>query len=132
MRVVSDNEKCIGCLACVVACADHHSSADEPIALRLYERAQKSAGYTSYATFSCHHCEDAECVSVCPAGAISRNEDGLVLVDGELCIGCQACAAACPFDIPRFDKEGKMIKCDGCLGDPACVKICPQGALSVI
>ncbi|MGI6071542.1 MAG: 4Fe-4S dicluster domain-containing protein [Lachnospiraceae bacterium] len=133
MRVVCDNEKCTGCLACVVTCLDHHYPEGDANAapLRIHRKTVYPSGYTGYVTESCHHCENAPCAAACPAGAVSRRQDGLIMVDKELCIGCGACKQACPFDIPRFDAEGKMVKCDGCGGDPACVKICPNKALRV-
>jgi len=110
MRIVSDNDRCVGCLRKVTS----------------------ASGYTKYITESCRHCGKARCIEACPVDAISRTEEGWVVVDRSECIGCRACSAACPFDIPQFDYEGKMFKCDGCGGDPACVKICPNGALSII
>ena len=134
MRIVSDNDKCSGCLACVVACIDHHYNENENDAVsgRIYRLVTEPSGYTKYVTESCRHCADAGCLNVCPADAISRDGDGWVRVDQKLCIGCQACSAACPFDIPRFRSDGKMFKCDGCGGSPACVRICPNKALSII
>ena len=133
MRIVSDNEKCTGCLACVITCIDHHYSEDKGDAIsgRLYKLTTEASGYTKYITESCRHCTNASCMDVCPAGAISKNAEGWVITDQDLCIGCQACRDACYFDIPRFRSDGKMFKCDGCLGDPACVKICPNEALSI-
>lgn len=134
MRIVSDNEKCVGCLACVVTCIDHHYSENETAAVsgRLYRLYTSPSGYTKYVTESCRHCDNAACIEVCPVQAVSRTDSGWVVTDQDQCIGCQACASACPFDIPRFRQDGKMFKCDGCLGDPACVKICPDGALKIM
>ncbi len=133
MRVVCDDNKCVGCLACVVTCIDHHYSEDvkDAVSGRTYRKITLPSGYTKYITESCHHCENAPCMDHCPADAISRDDSGWVTVDRDLCIGCRACAGVCPFDIPRFTSDGKMFKCDGCGGDPACVKMCPNGALSI-
>lgn len=133
MRIVCENEKCTGCLACVVTCLDHHYSADvsDAVAPRRYKKAVQPSGYTKYDTYSCYHCKNAPCAAACPVGAIRQDESGWVLVDRLACVGCGQCVKACPFHIPQIDKGDKMVKCDGCGGDPNCVKICPNGALSI-
>lgn len=132
MRVVCDNRKCTGCLACVVTCLDHHypSDAKGAVAPRRYKKSVQPSGYTKYDTYSCYHCKSASCAEVCPVGAI-RQENGWVTVDREVCIGCGQCIKACPFGIPQLGHDGKMIKCDGCGGEPNCVKVCPNNALTV-
>ena len=62
----------------------------------------------------------------------------LTLFDNTNCIGCHSCAMACPFGAPSFNEEGKMVKCDGCIERlrrgliPACVRVCPTGALTCV
>ena len=89
MKIVCENEKCNGCLACVVSCLDHHYPADAcgAVAPRRYKKAVQPSGYTKYDTYSCHHCEDAPCAAVCPTGAIRKSEDGWVRVDRAVCVG---------------------------------------------
>jgi anaerobic dimethyl sulfoxide reductase subunit B (iron-sulfur subunit) len=88
---------------------------------------------------ACLHCVEPACLDACPVEAISkRAEDGLVLVDEELCIGCQSCAEVCPFDVPQFDDTETMRKCDLCRSQnlagasPPCVDTCPGKALSLM
>ena len=66
---------------------------------------------------SCLHCDEAACVTVCPTGAsYKRSEDGIVLVDEELCIGCDLCAWACPYGARELDADqGVMKKCTLCI-----------------
>ncbi len=86
---------------------------------------------------ACMHCTTAACVTVCPSGALYYNKEfGTVGMDREKCIGCKECVSACPFEVPRYDKETeKVSKCDMCETrisnnlTPACVKACPTGAL---
>lgn len=84
---------------------------------------------------SCMHCEEPACLAVCPAEAIQKRADGIVVVDKTHCIGCRYCSQACPFEVPHFLPEG-MDKCDCCLGNgiaagdiPYCVQECRTGAL---
>ncbi|MBI4904910.1 MAG: 4Fe-4S binding protein [Acidobacteria bacterium] len=85
---------------------------------------------------ACNHCEDADCVQVCPVKAISRRADGIVVVDTSRCIGCQMCGKSCPYAAPQYHTvTGKMQKCTMCFDrvdkglEPACATVCPTGAL---
>ena len=87
-------------------------------------------------SISCLHCAKPACLEVCPVDAISkRAEDGIVVVDRAVCIGCRSCARACPYGAPQFGRDGTMQKCNLCLGRitrgevPACVATCPGEAL---
>jgi len=84
----------------------------------------------------CRHCEDAPCVAVCPTGALHReDEEGPVLIDSELCVGCKMCVVVCPFGVITMSRDKAIIKCDLCIDrleqgqEPACVAACPTGAL---
>ena len=73
---------------------------------------------------------------VCPQRAIYQDEEtGFILVEKEKCTGGRTCEAACPMQVIRFDKNGKMAKCDGCIEEirngrkPACVRTCFAGAV---
>jgi len=70
---------------------------------------------------------------VCPVDAITKREDGIVLIDEELCTGCKDCIEACPLGVMQFDEEkGLAEKCDLCVErierglQPACVAACPS------
>jgi molybdopterin-containing oxidoreductase family iron-sulfur binding subunit len=72
-----------------------------------------------YLSFNCFHCENPPCTKVCPTGATYKDEDGIVLVDYEICIGCRYCMAACPYNARRFNwwepkhQEGRISPLDG-------------------
>ena len=68
---------------------------------------------------SCLHCEEPACVTVCPTGAsYKREEDGIVLVNPDTCIGCKLCSWACPYGAREYDaSHGVMKKCTLCV-DP--------------
>ena len=80
----------------------------------------------------CNHCSSPNCVSVCPTGATyKREEDGIVVVDPDICIGCKYCIQACPYDARFLNPvTGAADKCDFCLHRvsqglaPACVETC--------
>lgn len=82
------------------------------------------------------HCDDPACTKVCPSGAMHKREDGFVVVDEDVCIGCRYCHMACPYGAPQYNAEkGHMTKCDGCYSrvaegkQPICVESCPLRAL---
>ena len=62
-------------------------------------------------------------------------ESGLVLYDTVSCDGCGQCLKSCPMGAISLDCDGKIQKCDGCIERqragkiPACVRVCPTGAL---
>ena len=138
-KIICDLKKCSGCLACVVACIDQHydETVEHAVSCRLYDRFTAESGMTCYKTRSCLHCENPECVAACPAEALVKNEQGFVIPIREKCIGCRACEKACPHNVPVFDEEGKLVKCDGCEVrvahglEPACVRACTVGCLKL-
>ena len=137
-----DMEKCSACGACAVACMDQNDiDPDRELPFRnvfCVDR-RDSAGVESVcASLSCMHCADAPCVPACPSACLAKDaETGFTLYDNQNCIGCHSCAMACPFGVPSFNSQGKMEKCDGCSVrlahgmEPACVRVCPTGALRV-
>jgi Fe-S-cluster-containing dehydrogenase component len=163
-----DLDTCVGCHACVVSCkewntggygaplSDHDAYGAAPSGAWLnrvhsFEVTPAHAGQNGHAQAkaqlvhfpkSCLHCDDAPCVTVCPTGAsYKRSEDGIVLVDESMCIGCGLCAWACPYGAREMDQAaGVMKKCTLCVDRiynehipeedriPACVRACPAGA----
>lgn len=133
-----DMTRCVGCRACQVACKDKNRL-DVGTILRFAKTYETGAfpkvGMYNYAG-TCNHCENAACVNVCPTGAMYKAEDGTVIHDAALCIGCQACKTACPYSVPQFvPAESIVRKCDACASlrakgqNPACVDACPSRAL---
>ena len=137
-RVYAREEVCMGCGLCEVYCIAAHSrnrdnvikaykkEKPRPVSRIIVERETPiSFG------LQCRHCENAECISACIAGAMQRErETGIVKNDPERCVGCWTCILACPFGVIVRDENGKKAasKCDLCSqsGDlPACVKNCP-------
>ncbi|MBQ7599340.1 MAG: 4Fe-4S binding protein [Clostridia bacterium] len=81
---------------------------------------------------SCRHCTDPICQKSCIAGAISK-ADGVVRIDRSKCVGCLTCVLVCPYGALSPGEDGIMQKCELCLenacGAPACVTGCPNKAI---
>jgi Fe-S-cluster-containing dehydrogenase component len=75
-------------------------------------------GYSTdfyYLPVQCQHCEEPECVKVCPTQASHKREDGTVQVDKSKCIGCQFCVMACPYNVRYLNEEERVVeKCTLC------------------
>ncbi len=156
LGLVIDLDTCVGCHACAVACKEwntggyhapltdrnpYQAGADGVWLNRIHSFEAGDARTVNFPK-SCLHCEDAACVTVCPTGAsYKREEDGIVLVDEDLCIGCKLCSWACPYGAREFDTDqGVMKKCTLCIDriynenleeidrQPACVITCPTSA----
>jgi anaerobic dimethyl sulfoxide reductase subunit B (iron-sulfur subunit) len=139
-----DQNRCTGCFTCVVACHDWHDVPAGPaswLRVKTTEKGQYPDLFVSFLAMACYHCLEPACVPACPVDAIAkRDEDGIVTVDREVCLGrdnCSLCLEACPYDAPQFGAEenSKMQKCNFCIDrweegkKPACVQSCPTWAL---
>lgn len=129
-----DPSRCIGCQACVHACAECETHKGQSmIHLEYVDRSH------SVQTFPvvCMHCDSPTCADVCPADAIKRSEDGRVMTARKpRCIACSNCVLACPFGVPKMLAEfDLMMKCDMCYDRtstgraPMCATVCPSQAL---
>ena len=139
--VVTDLNRCVGCLACSSACKTKN---EVPIGefwikvLRVNNLVDETVRVggdpceTYYLPMTCQHCTNPTCVAVCPTGASFKNdENGIVSVDTEACIGCQACIDACPYGVRSMNLETGVAEtcclCEELLeqGDlPQCVAQC--------
>ena len=171
-----DLSRCIGCRRCVYACVDENNQSREPqvhwIQVLQMENqkgidvAHANIDYNPevvpeeghfYMPVACQQCRNPQCTTVCPTKATWQEEDGIVVVDYNWCIGCRYCMAACPYGARHFnwgephipDDEvnpvtsylgnrprikGVVEKCTFCIQRvrngqyPSCVEICPTGA----
>ncbi|MDP6173623.1 MAG: 4Fe-4S dicluster domain-containing protein [Rhodospirillales bacterium] len=156
LGLVIDLDICVGCHACAVNCKEWNAGgyhapltdtrpygpAPSGVWFNRVHSFEVEAGRCVYFPRSCLHCETAPCVTVCPTGAsYKRTEDGVVLIDEAMCIGCKLCSWACPYGAREYDAErGVMKKCTLCIDRiynenlaeadrvPACVATCPAGA----
>ncbi len=132
MKTVTINpQKCVGCRNCEMACAFTQSGNS---CVRDYAniRVNVNAQERFVLPITCFHCEEAWCMGVCPANAISRNViTGAVEIDKTRCAGCKMCILSCPYGNIHFDHINLVShKCDLCGGDPECVKHCIGMALN--
>lgn len=159
LGLVIDLDICVGCHACAVNCKEWNTGGHSaPLTdrdpygadptgvwfnrIHAFEAGDGDDSRTVHFPRSCLHCETPACVTVCPTGAsYKREEDGIVLVNADTCIGCKLCSWACPYGAREYDDDaGVMKKCTLCVDKiynetldprdrvPACVSTCPVGA----
>ena len=129
---------CSGCRACQVACKDRN---DLPVGVAFrkvtsYQSGTYPNGRIYHHSSTCNHCVNPACVANCPTGAMQKAEDGTVVHDDALCIGCENCVRACPYTVPvLLEDKGIVGKCDSCKAqrdaghNPVCVDACIMRAL---
>lgn len=110
--MIIDLDRCIGCRTCAVVCKNHNAEPEGIWWNRVF-----ASGAPNYATavaiddgmrseflpVSCQQCENAPCETACPTGATYTDENGVVLVDYDSCIGCRYCMVACPYNVRQFN-----------------------------
>ncbi len=145
--IVADSTQCIGCRTCEIACATAHMP-DSALSAGTFSPRLKVVKTAMITTpVLCRQCENAPCANACPTGAI-RYQDHSVQVQQSFCIGCKSCTLACPYGMITVSVAGMpasatrpavyhamAYKCDICRGrnqGPACVEVCPTGALRLI
>lgn len=156
--MILDLRYCDGCKACTMACQQRHYLPRETEWIKVYPMTS-AAGQEYHLPRPCMMCENPPCLAVCPVGATFRTDEGLVLIDQDVCIGCRTCMAACPYEARYFNaspppkvprqpmpptpewpvpqKLGTVGKCVWCAdriphGElPACVAGCPMGVIYI-
>ena len=158
--MVLDLKRCVGCNACSIACKQKNATPPGTLYSRVLttESGEYPNTRLTFRPILCMHCANPSCETVCPTGATHKLENGIVLVDPDMCIGCRYCMVACPYNARFFNygdsegyypekglteyekvlsvnhKTGVVEKCDFCFdrvqaGEvPACVATCPAGA----
>jgi len=118
-------EKCKGCLDCEKACSMVHFKTKEGGDKSAIRITKTTNGYTM------HVCDQRGlCLDMCPVGALTRRKNGVVWLDKEICVGCQACVAFCPIGAMRkVDIRIEPFKCISC---GSCVRACPEHALELV
>ena len=154
--MVIDLARCKNARKCVEECQKGHNLPKETEFMKVYlmQDSEKTAPY--WFPKPCYHCDNPQCVSVCPVGATYKRTDGIVLIDNERCIGCKFCMTGCPYSTRVFawkpdeaydidqpyspeksvpGVEGTVSKCDFCPDLaregklPYCAQACPMGVI---
>ena len=149
-----DATLCIGCKACVVACAEANELPRDVTRDGLHQAPEDLNAFTkniiklykpqdhspdSFVKQQCMHCLDPACVTACPFKALWKDEgNGVVGWEPSRCIGCRYCEIACPYHVPKFEWNAfnaKIVKCEFCRPrldkgfEPACTSVCPTHAV---
>jgi formate dehydrogenase iron-sulfur subunit len=159
MGFYTDTTVCIGCKACEVACKSWNQlpareGGQAEMSGDSYDNTMQLSGTTwRHVKFIeqfdgpyngrwlmmsdvCKHCVQAGCIEVCPTGAIIRTEFDTVVIQSDVCNGCRACIAGCPFGVIDMNPvSGTAQKCTLCYDrmsvglEPACSKACPTDSI---
>ena len=154
--MVIDLAKCRNARMCIASCQGAHQLRPEQYHINTLTMQDAGATKPYYMPKPCYHCDNPPCVKVCPVDATFKRQDGIVLIDNEICIGCRFCVSACPYSARIFhwfepidaekyqdkpydvelnvpQKKGTISKClfsADCLREgelPYCVRACPNG-----
>ncbi|NOY96715.1 MAG: 4Fe-4S dicluster domain-containing protein [Chlorobi bacterium] len=154
--MVVDLARCRNARKCMKACQGAHQLRPEQHHINVLEMYDEENGASYFMPKPCQHCDNPNCVTVCPVDATFKREDGIVLIDNERCIGCRFCIAACPYSARTFNwaepkdaekykdvpydmelnvpqKKGTVTKCAFSADRlregklPYCVSACPNG-----
>ena len=127
-----DTNKCTGCRVCEYVCSVQKTKAFNPNSSRI--RVVRIYPHTN-AALNCRMCEDSPCVTACPHKALTQSaENGVILVNDNLCDGCGWCVKACEFGAIALDPKPTVRICDLCSEreeGPMCIEWCPEDALEL-
>ena len=133
-------EACVGCHSCEAACAEQNGLPPEIAWRRVGEIEGGTFPDTKrfHLSMACNHCLEPACLEGCPTNAYTKLDNGVVAHEADECIGCQYCTWNCPYSVPAFQPDRRIVtKCDMCLPRledgraPACVDACPTFAITV-
>jgi Fe-S-cluster-containing dehydrogenase component len=164
MGVLVDLTRCVGCRSCEAACNKeqqlpepavpfddqsvfderHHGQMRRPDenAYTVVNRYDQGEGEKPvYRKVQCNHCNEPACLTSCFVNAYTKTNEGAVIYDSKVCVGCRNCMIACPFHVPGYSYSSAfnpvIKKCIFCYDTrlkngqpPACVESCPQEVMT--
>lgn len=117
-NLIIDVENCTNCNMCVLACQDEHVDNDFPnyaapmpkhgarwIEIMRKERGQAPMIDVAYMPVMCNHCDNAPCIKAAKDGAITKREDGIVIIDPIKSKGQKHLVDSCPYDRIWWNEE---------------------------
>jgi Fe-S-cluster-containing dehydrogenase component len=103
MGMVIDLNRCDGCLECVTGCIEENQTSTGANWMYVLSYEDEKTDQENFLVRPCQHCTNAPCEKVCPVRARhTRDKDGIVLTNYEVCIGCRYCQVACPYGVNYF------------------------------
>jgi len=113
--MVIDLDKCFACQSCTAACRMENNT---PVAGPDQAEIGRAILWNEVLPFlegeyphvvatliprPCQHCDNPPCIKVCPVKATYLDEEGIVEVNYQRCIGCRMCTVGCPYEIRYFN-----------------------------
>ena len=159
--VLHDSVRCIGCRKCEEGCqkvnADVLPPLEKPVddssvfeqtrrptfkAYTVVNKYQPEGHAPVFRKLQCNHCQEPACASACFVKAFVKTEEGPVVYNPKLCVGCRYCMMACPFYVPAYDYNNAwnplVYKCTMCAPRlkqgllPGCVEACPKNIIRIV
>ncbi|WP_414468519.1 glutamate synthase-related protein [Methanobacterium sp. ACI-7] len=123
--LLTNTEDCDGCGDCIEAC----SKVNEASGLFLHKMTK------GYQATVCQQCISPSCIKGCFRDAIYQ-ENGVVKINDDLCIGCRLCVLMCPIGAITYTDD-RMLKCEQqCAkfngGKLACIEACESKCLKAV
>lgn len=158
MGMLTDLSLCVGCRKCEYACNKANGLSDDALesyddksvfqqtrrtdadTFTIVNRFEREGQQPVFVKRQCMHCIEPACASACLVAAFKKSNEGPVIYDESLCIGCRYCMVACPFNIPAYEYAKpftpRVTKCTMCYErlldgeQPACACVCPEEAIT--
>jgi len=107
--MVIDLHRCVGCYSCAITCRQEHFLPSNIYFNRVLitEEGKYPAVHKVILPVQCNQCQEAVCIEVCPTGASTMREDGIVQIDSNKCTGCEYCVVACPYQMRTLYSDDK-------------------------
>ena len=136
-------DRCIDCERCIEACSQTNNVPSSGYRNTILHRKKTNIAASKFIReflpVLCNQCNRPPCVRVCPTKATYKDkQNGIVMMNESLCIGCKACMTSCPYYARYYNSETQAVdKCDFCYRkrlqngetNTACAEACPANVL---